>query len=85
MPNFKTPRYHNFNVSIQQELFKNNVLTLGYSGQRGRDLVIYYDANASPIGSPCNDETSCDPLRPLVEQLLLGKADLADRSCWNGR
>jgi len=49
--NLKTPRYHNFNVSIQRELFKNNVLTVGYSGQRGRDLIIYYDQNASPIGS----------------------------------
>ena len=63
--NFKTPRYHNFNVSIQNELFKNNVLTLTYSGQRGRDLIIYYDQNASPIGSPCSSESSCDPYRPL--------------------
>jgi hypothetical protein len=64
--NYKTPRYHNFNVSIQQELFKNNVLTLTYSGQRGRDLIIYYDQNASPIGSPCTNESSCDPFRPLA-------------------
>jgi hypothetical protein len=63
--NLKTPRYHNFNVSIQNELFKNNVLTLTYSGQRGRDLVIYYDQNASPIGTLCTNESSCDPFRPL--------------------
>ncbi|MBZ5704205.1 MAG: TonB-dependent receptor [Acidobacteriia bacterium] len=70
---FKTPRYHNFNVSIQDELFRNNVLTLTYSGQRGRDLIIYYDANASPIwslatdgsGSVCSSELACDPSRPL--------------------
>jgi Carboxypeptidase regulatory-like domain/TonB dependent receptor/TonB-dependent Receptor Plug Domain len=65
VPNFKTPRYHNFNVSIQNELFKNNVVTLTYSGQRGRDLIIYYDQNASPLGSPCSSESSCDPFRPL--------------------
>jgi hypothetical protein len=64
-PNFKTPRYHNINASIQRELFRNNVLTVGYSGQRGRDLVIYYDMNASPLGSPCSSESSCDPYRPL--------------------
>jgi hypothetical protein len=64
--NFKTPRYHNFNLSIQRELFRNNVLTVGYSGQRGRDLVIYYDMNASPIGSNCTGESSCDPFRPLA-------------------
>jgi hypothetical protein len=82
--NYKTPRYHNFNVSIQQELFKNNVLTLTYSGQRGRDLIIYYDANASPIGSidpttitltnptgdVCTSEAACDPARPLSNKFV---------------
>jgi hypothetical protein len=64
---FRTPRYHNFNVSVQRELFRNNVLTVGYSGQRGRDLVIYYDMNASPIGSPCSSDSGCDSFRPLAE------------------
>ncbi len=72
--NFKTPRYNNFNLSLQRELFRNNVLTLTYSGQRGRDLLLYYDANASPIGSPdptspgdvCTSEAACDPNRPLA-------------------
>ena len=65
-PDFKTPRYHNFNLSLQNEIFKNNVLTLTYSGQRGQNLVVYYDLNASPIGSPCTSESSCDPYRPLA-------------------
>jgi hypothetical protein len=65
VPNFKTPRYHNFNLSVQAELFRNNVLTVGYSGQRGRDLLIYQDLNASPIGSNCSNQASCDPFRPL--------------------
>lgn len=64
--NFKTPRYHNFNVSIQNELFRNNVLTLTYSGQRGRDLLVYFDMNASPIGSPCTSDSGCDEFRPLA-------------------
>jgi hypothetical protein len=68
--NFKTPRYHNFNLSLQEQLFHNNVLTIGYSGQRGRDLVIFRDLNANPLGStdsagnPCSG-TSCDQQRPL--------------------
>ncbi len=76
---FRTPRAHNFNVSVQRELFRNNVLTIGYSGQRGRDLIIYYDQNASPIGSidpttitptnpngsVCSSAAACDPERPL--------------------
>jgi hypothetical protein len=63
---FKTPRYHNFNLSLQSELFRDNVLTLTYSGQRGRDLIIYQDLNASPLGSPCSSPGECDGFRPLA-------------------
>jgi carboxypeptidase family protein/TonB-dependent receptor-like protein len=63
---FKTPRYHNFNLSLQNELFHNNVLTLAYSGQRGRDLVIYHDLNASPLGTNCTSPSACDPFRPFA-------------------
>ena len=63
---FKTPRYHNFNLSLQTELARNNVLTLTYSGQRGRKLLIYQDLNASPIGSECSSQISCDEFRPLA-------------------
>jgi hypothetical protein len=68
--NFKTPRYHDFNLSIQGQLFRNNVLTVAYSGQRGHDLVIFRDLNANPLGStdafgnPCSG-SSCDSSRPL--------------------
>ena len=48
---FKTPRAHNYSLSIQQEIAHNNVLTVGYSGQRGQDLAINRDLNASPLGS----------------------------------
>ncbi len=71
--NLKTPRYHNFNLSVQRELFHNNVLTVGYSGQRGSNLLIYRDLNASPLGSgiPASQGGSvctgnaCDQFRPL--------------------
>lgn len=53
---FKTPRAHNFSVSLQQEITPNNVLTVGYSGQRGQNLVIDRDLNASPLGSAGEDE-----------------------------
>jgi hypothetical protein len=66
VPNFKTPRYHNVNLSLQNELFHNNVLTVTYSGQRGRDLIIYSDINASPIGTPCLSPAGCDTFRPLA-------------------
>jgi hypothetical protein len=63
---FKTPRYHNFNLSIQRELFRNNVLTVAYSGQRGRDLIIYHDLNASPLGTDCGSADGCQSARPLA-------------------
>lgn len=69
--NFKTPRYHNISLSLQQQVARNNVLTVGYSGQRGRDLLIYHDLNATPVGTidpstglPCLNNL-CDPFRPL--------------------
>ena len=73
-PNFKTPYYQNFNLSVQTELFRNNVLTLSYVGQRGGDQIIYHDLNASPVGTidtinntglPCVGN-ACDPFRPFA-------------------
>jgi hypothetical protein len=64
--NFKTPRYHNYNLSLQTELFHNNALTLTYAGQMGRKLIIYQDVNATPLGSDCTSQRSCDPIRPLT-------------------
>ncbi len=48
--NFKTPRTHNYNLSIQREVTHNQVLTVGYSGSYGQNLVILSDINASPLG-----------------------------------
>jgi hypothetical protein len=48
--NFKTPRAHNYNLSIQRQVTQNQVLTIGYSGSYGQKLVMYRDLNASPIG-----------------------------------
>ncbi|MBZ5613385.1 MAG: TonB-dependent receptor [Acidobacteriia bacterium] len=62
--NFKTPRYHNINLSLQRDVARNSVLTVGYSGQRGRDLLIYRDLNATPVGTDCVGN-GCDPSRPL--------------------
>lgn len=60
---FKTPRAHNFSLSVQQEVTHNNVLTVGYSGQRGQNLVINRDLNATPLGSG-GDQTE----RPFFNQ-----------------
>jgi carboxypeptidase family protein/TonB-dependent receptor-like protein len=48
---FQTPKYHYFHVTLQRELFRNNVATVAYVGGRGRDLIMYRDINAPPLGS----------------------------------
>jgi hypothetical protein len=37
---YKTPRYHSFNVNVQMELGGNHALEVGYVGTRGRHLEI---------------------------------------------
>jgi len=71
---FKTPRIHNYNLSIQREITSNQVLTVGYSGSYGQRLVMYRDLNASPLGSLCGYTTTddvdlpdCQPFRPLPD------------------
>ncbi|MGH9501506.1 MAG: carboxypeptidase regulatory-like domain-containing protein [Terriglobales bacterium] len=47
---FKTPRAHNYNLSLQREITPTQVLTVAYSGSYGQKLLMYRDINASPIG-----------------------------------
>lgn len=43
--NLRTPYIQNFNLNIQQELFRNVVLQVGYVGSQGRKLFRYRDIN----------------------------------------
>jgi TonB dependent receptor len=49
-PELQTPMYHLFHVTLQREVFRNNVATVSYVGSRGRDLLMYRDLNAPPVG-----------------------------------
>ena len=49
--NLQVPKYHFYHVSLQRELFKNNVLTVSYVGHRGSQQIMYRDINAPPLGS----------------------------------
>ncbi|HJP92323.1 MAG TPA: TonB-dependent receptor [Pyrinomonadaceae bacterium] len=44
-PNLRTPYIQNFNFNIQQELFRNGVLEVGYVGSHGTKLFRYRDIN----------------------------------------
>ncbi len=58
----RTPMYHYFNLTLQHELFRDNVVTVSYVGSLGRNLLLYHDINAPPVG--CNlTPTGC--IRPF--------------------
>jgi hypothetical protein len=60
----QTAMIHNYSLSFQHELFRNNVVTLSYIGTQGRDQYNYRDLNAFPIG--CNVTDTC--VRPFEAQ-----------------
>jgi len=49
-PELETPSYHTFHLTLQHEVFRNNVATISYVGSRGRSLLMYRDLNGPPIG-----------------------------------
>jgi Carboxypeptidase regulatory-like domain/TonB dependent receptor-like, beta-barrel len=50
IPNLRTPRIQYYNVTIQHELFKNNVLTVSYIGAHGTDMLLMRSLNNRPLG-----------------------------------
>jgi hypothetical protein len=42
---YKTPRYHNYNVTVQQELGSHHSVEVGYVGTRGRNLETFTGMN----------------------------------------
>lgn len=51
------PRLHQYNASLQRELWWNTALTLGYAGSRGRHLLRSGDVNlAQPTGTTADGQ-----------------------------
>jgi hypothetical protein len=42
---YKTPKYHNYNVTFQTELMTNHSIEVGYVGTRGRNLEVFTGMN----------------------------------------
>jgi hypothetical protein len=42
---YKTPRYHNYNVTLQSEILPNHSVEVGYVGTRGRNLETFTGMN----------------------------------------
>jgi hypothetical protein len=64
-PDLQTPMFHLFHLSLQREVFKENIVTLSYVGSRGRSLLSVRDINAPPVGS---DFTDPQPSRPFASR-----------------
>ena len=50
VPNLKTPRIQYYNATIQQQLFRNNAVTVSYVGAHGTDSLLERSLNNRPIG-----------------------------------
>jgi hypothetical protein len=50
LPDLKTPRIHNLQLTLQQEVMKNSVATISYVGSFGQRLFMIRDLNARHIG-----------------------------------
>jgi hypothetical protein len=50
VPNLKTPRIQYYNLTLQHQLFRNNVLTVSYLGSHGTDSFLNRSLNNRPIG-----------------------------------
>ena len=50
IPDLKTPRIQYYSLTLQHELFRNNVLTVSYLGSHGTDSFLMRNINARPLG-----------------------------------
>jgi len=51
-PNFRTPYAQTWNFSIEDEIARNVILSLGYVGTKGTKLALLLAPNQSPPGAP---------------------------------
>lgn len=58
VPDLKTPRVQYYNATIQQELFRNNAITVSYLGSHGTNSFLNRSLNNRPVGcwDTANDE-----------------------------
>jgi hypothetical protein len=51
-PNFRTPYAQTWNFSMEDEIFRNVILSLGYVGTKGSKLELLLAPNQTPPGAP---------------------------------
>jgi hypothetical protein len=83
VPDLKTPRIQYYSLTLQRELFKNNVISVGYFGSHGTDMYQDRSLNQLPIGcfqggtqltgppNSANNPTNLNCVRPFDNVFLL--------------
>lgn len=51
-PDNRNPRTWQYDIQFQQEVWKNTALSIGYFGNRGKNLITYYSPNSNVVGEP---------------------------------
>jgi hypothetical protein len=64
--NLRTPYIYNYNLNIQQELFRNTVLQVGYVGSGGRKLLRIRDINQATHDQITAADLACTPAPCIV-------------------
>src|SRR5208282_4420869 len=82
-PDLKTPRIQYYSLTLQHELFRNNVISVGYFGSHGSDMYLNRSLNQLPIGcftaagqqtgppNSANNSTNLNCVRPFDSVFLL--------------
>ena len=52
LPDNKNSRTHQYNIQYEQEVWRDTVATVGYIGNRSKNLIIYYNPNDNVVGEP---------------------------------
>jgi hypothetical protein len=69
---FRTPYIYNYNLNIQQELFHNAVLQVGYVGSAGRKLLRFLDINQPTQAQITAADLSCTPAPCVFDPIPRG-------------
>lgn len=80
-PNLKTPTVQTWSIKVEQQLFGNIVLGIGYVGSHGYHELLSLDANL-PTGAIC-PASPCPANYPAGTLYYPAGAPLANNSVWN--
>ncbi len=76
----RTPYVYNFNLNLQQQLFKDTVLQVGYVGSMGRKLLRLRDLNQPTQAQITAADLACTPAPCIIDGGIRKYSNLANMS-----